>query len=120
MTESNQNKTFEAKSLFDKIPNNLPAEVFENLVVTPNMRIERIISHGHSSPDEKTGDGQWYNQNQNEWVMVVKGHAKLRFEKDNQLIELKPGMHIDIKAHVKHKVEWTTPDEPTIWLAVFY
>lgn len=104
-----------AKNLFDDVPQQLADEEFKNLVVADNTRVERIISHGHSSP--QTG---WYDQEQNEWVMVVQGHAKLRFEKDNQLIELKPGMHLDIKAHVKHKVEWTTPDEPTIWLAVFY
>ena len=52
--------------------------------------------------------------------MVLKGAAILRFEDDEQPVEMKPGDFINIPAHKKHRVEWTTPDEPTIWLAVFY
>lgn len=52
--------------------------------------------------------------------MVLKGQARLRFEDDEQSVEMKPGDFVNIPAHKKHRVEWTTPDEPTIWLAVFY
>ncbi len=77
------------------------------------VRIERIVSHGHASPE-----GFWYDQDQDEWVVVLKGQARLRFQ-DGQ-IELKPGDFVNIPARKKHRVEWTTPHEPTIWLAVHY
>lgn len=79
------------------------------------MRIERIVSHGHKSPE-----GFWYDQDQHEWVMLLKGAAKLRVESQQQLIELWPGDFLNIPAHERHRVEWTTADEPTVWLAIFY
>src|SRR6478735_1148727 len=91
----------------------LPTELIELLVEDPHIRIERIVSHGHTSPE-----GFWYDQDQHEWVIVLKGAARLRFE--YQIIEMKPGDFVNIPAHKKHRVEWTTPDEPTVWLAVFY
>ncbi|MCJ8272898.1 MAG: cupin domain-containing protein [Psychrosphaera sp.] len=102
-------------NLFNDIPSELPEEVFQDLLSADNVRIERIISKGHSSPESG-----WYDQDENEWVLVVKGKAKLRFEKDDQLVELNAGDFIDIKAHTKHKVQWTCPDQQTVWLAVFY
>jgi cupin 2 domain-containing protein len=100
-------------NLFADVPPNLPDERCTTLLDAANVRIERIVSHGHASPE-----GFWYDQNQNEWVVVLKGAARLRFE--DETIEMKSGDFIDIPAHKKHRVEWTTPDEPTIWLAVHY
>lgn len=100
-------------NLFTNLPANLPDELFSTLLVAHNLRIERIVSHGHSSPD-----GFWYDQDQHEWFVVLKGAARLSIE--GELKELMPGDHINIPAHQKHRVEWTTPDEPTVWLAVFY
>jgi cupin 2 domain-containing protein len=77
------------------------------------VRIERIVSHGHASPG-----GFWYDQDRHEWVVVLTGAARLRF--DDDIVELKPGDFATIPAHTKHRVEWTTPDEPTVWLAVLY
>ena len=102
-------------NLFDNIPKQLPDEIFQDIVKTDNVRIERIVSQGQSSPE--TG---WYDQDENEWVLVMQGQAKLRFEKDNQLVELNPGDYIDIKAGVRHKVQSTDSSQQTIWLAVFY
>ena len=106
-------------NLFNDIPNELPEEILQDLLSadtkTGTVRIERIVSQGHASPE--TG---WYDQDENEWVLVVKGKAKLRFEKDDRLVELNAGDFIDIKAHTKHKVQWTCPDQQTVWLAVFY
>ena len=62
----------------------------------------------------------WYDQPQHEWIMVLKGAARLRFEGEEQPVEMVPGDSANIPAHKKHRVEWTTPDKPTIWLAVFY
>ncbi len=100
-------------NLFVDIPSELPEEVFTTLISAANVRIERIVSHGHASPE-----GFWYDQDEYEWVIVLKGAARLRFE--DSILEMKPGDFLNIPAHKRHRVEWTTPDEPTIWLAVFY
>ena len=80
-----------------------------------DLRIERIVSHGQASPP-----GYWYDQDEEEWVMLLEGEATLRFEQGEQLLRLAPGMHVHIPAHVQHRVEWTAPDKRTVWLAVFY
>jgi cupin 2 domain-containing protein len=100
-------------NLFADVPRNLPAEVVGTLLDAPGVCIERIVSHGHSSPD-----GFWYDQDRAEWVVVLTGAARLRFV--DGTIEMKPGDFVNIPAHKKHRVEWTTPDEPTVWLAVHY
>ena len=102
-------------SLFSDLPDSLPEELIDVLAESGSVRIERIVSTGHRSPDDF-----WYDQTEHEWVVVLKGAARLRFEDEEQPIELKPGDFIAIPAHCKHRVEWTTPDEPTVWLAVFY
>ncbi|MEI8378904.1 MAG: cupin domain-containing protein [Planctomycetota bacterium] len=101
------------KNLLADLPGDLPTEIFSTLLDSANVRLERIVSQGHASPE-----GFWYDQNEHEWVIVLKGAARLRFEDD--VIELKPGDFVNIPAHRRHRVEWTTPVEPTIWLAVFY
>jgi cupin 2 domain-containing protein len=102
------------QNLFSSIPADLRRELFETLLETQHVRVERIVSHGHSSPD-----GFWFDQDRHEFVVLLQGKARLRFE-DEEPIELIPGDSINIWAHRRHQVEWTTPDEPTIWLAVFY
>jgi cupin 2 domain-containing protein len=100
-------------NLFTDVPANLPEELLTTLLEAANVRIERIVSQGHVSPE-----GFWYDQDEHEWVIVLKGAAKLRFEEST--LEMKPGDFVNIPAHRRHRVEWTTPDEPTIWLAVFH
>jgi cupin 2 domain-containing protein len=102
-------------NLFDKIPTDLTEEVFETLLVGESVRIERIVSHGHASPK-----GFWYDQEQAEWIVVLSGSATLRFEDSDQVTALSAGDFVDIPAHRKHRVEWTDPDRPTVWLAVFH
>ena len=101
------------QNLFAPIPDDLAEEVVQTVLTAPNLRIERIVSQGHASPP-----GFWYDQEQNEFVAVLAGAARLQFE--DELVELKSGDSLNILAHRRHRVEWTTPDEPTIWLAVFY
>lgn len=101
-------------NLFDDLPATLPQELVTILSQNQHIRIERIVSTGHASPD-----GFWYDQVEHEWVVVLKGEARLAFE-DGETVLMKPGDHVLIPAHRRHRVEWTTPDEPTIWLAVFY
>jgi cupin 2 domain-containing protein len=100
-------------NLFADLPDRFPEELFTTLLQAPGIRIERIVSHGHCSPE-----GFWYDQDQAEWVILLKGTARLEFK--DETIELGPGDIVDIPAHKKHRVAWTTPDEPTIWLAVHY
>jgi cupin 2 domain-containing protein len=100
-------------NLFSNLPSQFPDELATTLLDAGNVRIERIVSHGHASPQTF-----WYDQDQHEWVLVLKGEARLRFE--DKEVEMKPGDFVNIPAHQKHRVEWTTPDEPTIWLAIFY
>ena len=101
-------------NIFDCIPENLDEEIFQQLVDGDSVRIERIISRGHSSPESG-----WYDQDRNEWVLVLKGEAILLL-KDEPPVNLKAGDFINIPAHKKHRVEWTDPDSETIWLAVHY
>jgi len=101
------------KNIFDDLPQQLPKELVQILIHGADVRIERIISHGHASPADF-----WYDQAQAEWVIVLKGAAKLQFE--DGMIEMKVGDFINIPAFKKHRVEWTTPDEPTVWLGVRY
>jgi len=100
-------------NLLTNLPADLPEEIFTTLLQAPGVRIERIVSYGHQSPD-----GFWYDEPTNEWVLVLQGAAKIEFE--DGTVEMGPGDFIDIPAHKKHRVAWTTPDEHTIWLAVHY
>lgn len=101
-------------NLFENVLTHLPSELIEVLAEGESVRIERIVSTGHS-----TDPGEWYDQEQDEWVVVLKGEARLRFS-DDKVISMRPGDHLLIPAHQRHRVDWTTPIEPTIWLAIFF
>ena len=105
----------EIVNLFSQLPESVSEELFHELVRAEHIRIERIVSHGHASPH-----GFWYDQELNEWVMVLKGSAGLVFGDAEEILVLRPGDAVTIHAHEKHRVEWTDPDGPTIWLAVYY
>ena len=105
-------RSAEMNNIYKKIPKQLDDEIFEQLAENENVRIERIISKGHQSPTSG-----WYDQEQNEWVIVLRGEAVLSF-KDGSSITLKMGDYLYINAHKKHKVSWTDPNIETIWLAV--
>ncbi len=102
-------------NLFSNVPNSLSDELVECLSQNDAVRIERIVSCGNQSPA-----GFWFDQDCDEWVMVVQGAAKLRFDGEDELLDLAVGDHLLIRAHRRHRVEWTSQDEPTIWLAVHY
>ena len=102
-------------NLFTNIPTDLPNELVETLTENKHVRIEQIVSTGHASPA-----GFWYEQKEHEWVVVLKGEAKLLIKGDDEPIHMKTGDFVNIPAHRKHRVEWTSPDEPTVWLAVHY
>jgi cupin 2 domain-containing protein len=103
------------RNLWADLPVDLPEELITTLVDAAHVRIERIVSHGHASPE-----GFWYDQDQHEWVILITGAARLKFESEERPVEMQPGDFINIPAHRRHRVEWTKPDEQTIWLAVHY
>ena len=104
------------KNLFESLGEpGSPEEWVDVLAAAGDVRVERIVSQGHASPE-----GFWYDQQEHEFVAVLQGAARLRFEAPDEIVELKPGDHLTIRARRRHRVEWTTPDGPTIWLAVFF
>lgn len=88
-------------------------EKVETLYQRPGLRIERIVSTGQVSPD-----GHWYDQDSDEWVLVVKGSARLRIEGEAQDRELGEGDYVFLPAHCRHRVAWTRSEPPTVWLAI--
>ncbi len=100
-------------NLFSNIPENLPEELTERLAESSSVRIERIVSDGHAS-----SEGFWFDQEQDEWVLLLSGSAVLAFE--DRTVALNPGDYLLIPAHRRHRVESTSTTEKTIWLAVFY
>lgn len=104
-----------SSNIFSNIPEALPRELFETLLQTDVFTLERIVSKGHATPA-----GEWYDQARDEWVILLKGSAGLRIEGEAGVITLKPGDHVHLSAHLKHRVEWTAPAEETVWLALHY
>ncbi len=106
---------FNAGHLFADIPNDLPAEQFDMLLQSSACRLERIISIGHATPP-----GEWYDQDGDEWVVLLQGQAGLRFADEDGERQLIAGDYIRIPAHCRHRVEWTSRKPPAIWLALHF
>jgi cupin 2 domain-containing protein len=104
-----------AKNLFDDVPADLPEELFNTLLQADGVRIERIVSQGHVSPPEF-----WYDQEDNEWVIVLEGSAAVQFEGEADPVELRRGSYLNIPAHARHRVVRTDPNQKTVWLAIHY
>ncbi len=101
-------------NLFESIPEEICDEIFDLIVETDTVKIERIVSKGHTSPESG-----WYDQESNELVIVLKGEAKILIENECEK-HLVQGSYMNIPAHLKHKVVWTKEDSETIWLAIHY
>ncbi len=102
-------------NLYQSIPASMPEEIVNVLISRPGVRIERIVSRGHrSAPDF------WYDQDQHEWVLVIQGQASITFEQASETVRLSAGDYLNIPAHVRHRVDATSSECDTIWLAVFY
>ncbi len=101
------------KNIFDKINVDKINEEFIEILRDTNIRIERIVSNGQISED-----GFWYEQDENEFVLLQEGEAILEFE--DRDVSLKKGDFIDIKSRQKHRIKYTSLSEPTIWLVIFY
>jgi cupin 2 domain-containing protein len=101
-------------NLLSPLPDAEAAERVDTLLTRPGLRIERIVSRGQASPP-----GFWYDQTEAEWVVVLAGTARLRFADETEVRVLGPGDWVDIAPHRRHRVDWTDPAVPTVWLAVF-
>lgn len=100
-------------NIFEQIIVDKNEEKFFEIFKNEKIKIEKIVSNGQISPENF-----WYEQEQNEFVLVLEGYAILEFE--NREVELKKGDCLNIKAMEKHRVKFTSLDEPTVWFAVFY
>ncbi len=102
-------------NLLADIPTALGAEELRALLTTPGLRIERIVSTGQASPP-----GFWFDQDWAEWVLVLAGRAGLLVAGEAAPRVLGPGSYVHLPAHCRHRVEWTSTEAPTVWLAVHY
>jgi cupin 2 domain-containing protein len=100
-------------NLFDKLPEQLPEEIFETILQQDRLLIERIVSQGHVTPINK-----WYDQENDEWILLLQGGARILLQNNRQPFILRPGDYLFLPAHTKHRVEWTEPNKKTIWLAI--
>ena len=102
------------KNIFRELRDKPDDEVVETIVKRDGVKIERIVSTGQATPP-----GEWYDQESDEWVILLTGAARLSFE-DGREMELKPGDYLLIPAHCRHRVEWTDPHQQSVWLAVHF
>jgi cupin 2 domain-containing protein len=102
-------------NLFTHITQASGSEVFETLLQTDALKLERVVSTGQATPP-----GQWYDQDRDEWVVLLSGSAGLLFDGERDIRVLQPGDYILVPAHTRHRVEWTETGTETIWLALHY
>lgn len=102
-------------NIYADLPTRLPEEEAAMLTGRPGAYVERIVSTGQGSPA-----GFWFEQDWAEWVIVLAGAAALRIEGEPATRRLGPGDYVEIPPRIRHRVEWTDPDRPTVWLAVHW
>lgn len=102
-------------NLLRDLPDASAAEVIETILAASGVRVERIVSLGQAS-----AEGFWYDQDEAEWVLLLAGAARLRFADEAKARTLRPGDCLHIAAHRRHRLDWTDPEQPTVWLAVFH
>lgn len=102
-------------NFFYGIPRASSTELTETILETSDIKVERIISCGQTTPP-----GEWYNQNRDEWVLLLSGKAVLLWKENGERITMSPGDYIHIPAHREHRVEWTDTLIPTVWLTVHF
>jgi cupin 2 domain-containing protein len=101
-----------ATNLFALPPLPTVSEIVDTLLAGECLRIERIVSTGQTTPA-----GKWYDQEGDEWVVLLRGDAELAFD-DGTRCRLAAGDYLYIPAHQRHRVEYTSTSPPCIWLAV--
>lgn len=90
-------------------------ERVEQLLQGHGWRLERIHSCLASSPE-----GFWYDQAETEWVLLLRGSARVQFEDEAEPRDLCVGDSLLIKPHRRHRVVATDPEPGTLWLALFW
>lgn len=100
-------------NLLKNLPQAYGEESVDLLLNQAGVRLERIVSHGEASPP-----GFWYDQTEDEWVLLLRGSGEIAFA-DGRRTVLGSGDHLFIPAHCRHRVEKTAPHEATVWLALF-
>ncbi len=100
-------------NLFAGLPLALAAEQVDDLLVGGQFTLKRIVSTGQATPP-----GAWYDQAEDEWVVLLQGRARLRIDGDGSPRDLGPGDWLLLPAHCRHRVDWTSEAEPTVWLAL--
>ena len=103
------------RNIYDDMPAEAAGEAVSTLLRTGALRLERIVSTGQATPM-----GEWYDQDEDEWVLVLRGSAGLRLAGEDAVRVMRAGDYFCIPAHARHRVEWTDADEPTVWLALHY
>ena len=103
----------ESGNVFARLTPPAAEERFETLLDADVVTLERIVSTGQATPE-----GEWLDQPRAEWVVLLKGAAGLRFEGEDDVRQVKPGDYLFIPANTRHRVEWTSEAEPTVWLAL--
>ncbi|MFA5320459.1 MAG: cupin domain-containing protein [Candidatus Omnitrophota bacterium] len=104
--------SFIGGNLFKTAKGRKDGEIFDALFVSSGVKIERIISLGQT-----TAPGKWLKQSRDEWVLLLKGAARLKIGDD--ILRVKRGDYLFIPADLRHRVEWTRPAKETVWLAVY-
>ncbi len=107
--------TIQSTNILHPLPRAGEDEIFDVLARGRDAIVERIVSHGQSTPADA-----WLEQERTEWVVLLQGRARIRFRDDDSEIELNPGDAVTIPGGVPHRVTMTSPHAPTVWLAVHF
>lgn len=83
-------------------------ESFQTLLEHKNIKIQKILSCDYKN-------GHWYEQAEDEWVVLLQGEATLEYSDSTQ--KLSSGDFIFIPRTTKHRVVHTSKD--ALWLALF-
>ena len=105
----------EIHNILTNLPPARPDEQLDTIVNTSTVRIERIVSFGQNTPA-----GEWFDQDRDEWVLLLSGNAELQFEGSATACRVAAGDHLLIPAGCRHRVSWTDPAVKSVWLAVHF
>ena len=100
-------------NIFSGLPAAKKREDFKVLLKGKGLKIERIVSRGQATPE-----GKWLCSKAAEWVIVLRGRARLLFKESCKKLDLKTGDYVFIPGHTCHRVDWTHPRKKTVWLAI--
>ena len=106
--------TMKTNNIFQNVPRDLNEELFTTILEKDSLKLQRIVSEAHTTPE-----GEWYDQTDNEWFILLQGAAIISFE-DKEEVKLEVGDYLNIPAHKRHRVSWTSEEEKTIWLVMHY